>query len=64
MFFNKYRLGKNPSKEEIQKKIDEPIKRPFSFGGVISYGGNKEAISINKNDTYSFFCTLPIIKSP
>lgn len=50
MFFNKYRLGKNPSKEEIQKKIDEPIKRPFSFGGVISYGGNKEAIIINKND--------------
>jgi len=50
MFFYQYGLGKNPSAEQIQKKIDEPIKRPFSFSGVISYGGNKEAIFIKKND--------------
>ena len=30
-FFNNYGLGKNPSKEQIQKKIDEPIKRPSMF---------------------------------
>ena len=50
MFFYKYGLGKNPSAEQIQKKIDEPIKRPFSFSGVFSYAGNKEAIFIKKND--------------
>ena len=50
MFFYQYGLGKNPSAEQIQKKIDEPIKRPFSFSGAISYAGNKEAIFIKKND--------------
>jgi hypothetical protein len=50
MFFYKYGLGKNPSAEQIQEKIDEPIKRPFSFSGAFSYGGNKEAIFIKKND--------------
>lgn len=50
-FFYKYNLGKNPSAEQIQKKIDEPIKKPFSMnGGLISYGGNKQAILIKKND--------------
>ena len=50
IFFYKYGLGKNPSAEQIQKKIDEPIKRPYSFSGVINYGGNKEAIFVKKND--------------
>jgi len=50
MFFYKYGLGKNPSKEEIQKKIDEPIKRPFNISGVINYGLNKKANFIKKND--------------
>lgn len=48
-FFSKYGLGKNPSKEEIQKKIDEPIKRPFGMFGF-RFGGNTGAVLINKND--------------
>jgi len=50
-FFSNYGLGKNPSKEEIQKKIDEPIKRPLplgmTFGG--SFGGRSEAILIKRD---------------
>ena len=49
-FFYNYGLGKNPSKEEIQKKIDEPIKRPFPMGMGSSFSGRSSAILIKKDD--------------